>query len=93
MRFKGLKYSGLVSGEDTVDTNEFVYFFATELDSGNVQLRVTPAGASNTVGLTAERVYPITVTGITAGALSNSIDLGVWLDITTLSPNDDGRCS
>ena len=79
--------------EDTGDANEFVYFFSTEVDSGNVQLRVTPAGASNTVGLTAERVYPITVTGTTTGLLSQSIDLGIWLDITTLSPNDDGRCS
>ena len=79
--------------EDTVETNEFVYFFATEIDGGDVQLRATPAGASNTVGLSSDRVYPITVTATTAGARQDSIDLGVWLDITTLSPGDDGRCN
>ena len=52
-----------VSMEDTIASNQYVYFFATELTSGNVQIRVTPAGASNTVGLDADRVYPITVTG------------------------------
>ena len=81
-----------VSIADTVDTNEYVYFFATELTGGDVQIRVTPAGAGNTLGLDADRVYPIEATATTSAG-TDTITLGVWLDITTLSPDDDGLCS
>ena len=75
-----------------VNGHDFVYFFAAEVVPTGVQLRVTPAGAGNTAGLDAERVYPIEVTAASATA-TGSQTIGVWLDLSRLSPGDDGHCS
>ena len=75
-----------------VGGNEYAYLFAaTVLTSGGVQLLVSPAGASNTSGLDSDRVYPLQLTATLAGGTREET-FGVWLDITTQSPGDDGRC-
>ena len=80
---------------DTVEANGYVYFFAVEIVSGDVQLRITPAGAGNTAGLTNDRLYPLTVTAAVVAqgiTIPKDLSVGIWLDTTTLSPSDDGRC-
>ena len=93
---------------DTAQENHYLYFFAYSLSAGEVQLRITDVGAS-AIGLDADQVYPVRLTatdntivvaddpntpedeeevGVTA-----HLDVGVWLDTSTLSPNDNGRCS
>lgn len=69
------------------------WYFTASLSSGTVQLTVSDPGASD-FGLDADRVYPIrlTATDDTDAANTASLDLGVWLDTTTLSPRDDGGC-
>ena len=88
--------------------NDFRWFFAHSLTSGEVQLRVTAAGASE-LGLDSNRVYPIRLTATddtiivpddlstpedeeVVGATAH-LDVGVWVDMSTLSPTDNGRCS
>ena len=55
-----------------------------------------------------ERIYPVRLTATddtaveddpdtpdgdeSAAGTTASLDVGVWIDNTTLSPNDDGRC-
>ena len=78
----------ILSGGDETD---YHYFFNL---SAAGQLSVSEAGASG-LGLDADRVYPLRVTATDEGTLveSASIDVGVWLDTSTLSPGDDGQCS
>ena len=81
---------------DTSEMNEYRYFFAPEIVAGAVQLRVTPAGASATSGLDADRIYPLTITAdIESGGnkIEREITRGVWLDTSTLSPTANGRCA
>ena len=91
---------------DTAPENRYRYFFAHSLTAGDVQLRITDVGA---IGLDANQVYPVRLTatdnrlvvaddpdtdedeaviGVTA-----HLDVGVWVDVSTLSPGDDGQCS
>ena len=49
-------------------------------------------GASSRAGLDAERVYPVGIEVMNDADETASRTIGVWLDFTTLSPNDDGRC-
>ena len=72
--------------------NDHRFYFATEIDGGAVQLRVTPTGLSGDAGLDASRVYPV-VNAVDDGSEEAALTVSVWLDRTTLSPNDDGRCS
>ena len=94
---------------ETEAGNNHLYFFASQVTGGDVQLSISDAGAGDTLGLDADRVYPVRVTatadnGTTTAQASGgadatsddetaSIDVGVWLDTSTLSPNDDGLCS
>ena len=94
--------------EDTADDHHYQYFFAASVSSGNVQVQVTDVGASE-LGLDADQVYPVRLTATdnsvvvpddtstpedeeVIGAMAH-LDIGVWVDTTTLSPLDDGRCS
>ena len=77
---------------DAIDDSGYVYYFVAELVSGDLRIRVSPAGASDTAGLDADRVYPLTVEAVQS-SLSAKRTLGIWLDTTTLSPNDNGLCS
>ena len=45
--------------------NTYLYFFASEITGGDVQLSITDAGAGDTLGLDADRVYPVQVTATT----------------------------
>lgn len=92
----GFRSGDLLDGATLEDApgNEFVYFFAVEVVSGQAQIRVTPAGASNTSGLDIDRVYPIALKGKRGASEGPTILwLGIWLDQSTLSPNDNGLCS
>ena len=82
--------------DEVRSANTFAHFFVAELDGSALQLRVSPAGAADASGLADRDIYPIEVTAVQVAG-SSSIDgtivLGVWLDTSTLSPDDDGRCS
>ena len=71
--------------------NDFIYYFDHTLTGGSVQLTVSDVGASDTLGLDSERVYPVRLTA-TAGDEAASLDVGVWLDASNISPGGDGRC-
>ena len=94
--------------EDTALDHHYQYFFAASVSSGDVQLQVTDVGASE-LGLDADQVYPVRLTATddsvvvpddtstpedeeVIGAMAH-LDIGVWVDTTTLSPLDDGSCS
>ena len=93
---------------DTAPENHYQYFFASDLTSGEVQLQVTSVGAS-ALGLDADQVYPVRLTATDDSGTDDDpdtadvdefvpnatahLDIGVWVDTSTLSPNDDGRCS
>ena len=98
----GLAYNvdSLVLVDTSADT-EYRYFFSYSLSGGGVQLLVSDVGASG-LGLDAHKVYPVRMTATDEGdptadtpvaPTTASLDVGVWLDITTLSPGDDGICS
>lgn len=98
----GLAYNvdSLVLADTSADT-EYRYFFSYSLSGGGVQLLVSDVGASG-LGLDAHKVYPVRMTATDEGdptadtpvaPTTASLDVGVWLDITTLSPGDDGICS
>ena len=70
------------------DGNE--YFFTLTLTTGAVQLKVSDAGASS-LGLDDDQVYPVSVKADN-GNHTADLNVGVWLDAETLSPNNDGRC-
>ena len=75
-------------------SGEYRYFFRSNLGgSGSVQLIVTDAGAGDTQGLDVDRIYPVRLTATSAAGVEKFLDVAVWLDNSTLSPNDDGRCS
>ena len=82
---------------DAVDGSGHAYFFS--LNSG--QLTVTGAGAGDTAGLDADRVYSVRITATDADGDSAYLDVGVWLDTSTVSNPDgdvstvdgDGSCS
>ena len=73
--------------------NDFRYYFGAAIPSGDVQLTVSDTGAADSLGLDADRVYPVRVTATGGTGGTAFLDVGVWLDTTTLSPNDDGLCS
>ena len=73
--------------------NDFRYYFGAAIASGDVQLTVSDTGAADSLGLDADRVYPVRVTATDGTGETAFLDVGVWLDTTTLSPNDDGLCS
>ena len=76
---------------DAVADAGYAYYVVAEIVAGDLQLRVSLAGAGNTAGLDADRIYPIAVTAV-QGAEEASNSFGVWLDAHTLSPDGDGRC-
>ena len=91
---------------DTAADNQYRYFFSYTLSAGEVQLLVTGAGASG-LGLDANQVYPIRLSATDDSGIENDpntpedetlpdatghLDIGVWLDTSTLSPGGDGRC-
>ena len=94
--------------DDTAADHHYQYFFSYALSSGEVQLLVTDAGASG-LGLDSDQVYPVRLTAIDdtqiaddpattevdemQDGLTAHVDVGVWVDSSTLSPSDDGRCS
>ena len=73
--------------------NDFRYYFGASIASGDVQLTVSDTGAADSLGLDADRVYPVRVAATDGTGKTAFLDIGVWLDTTTLSPNDDGLCS
>ena len=92
---------------DTAPENHFRYFFSYSLANGGVQLVITDAGASG-LGLDADQVYTIRLTATDDSGVEDDpdtdgdefipdatadLDIGVWLDTSTLSPADDGHCS
>ena len=93
---------------ETAPEHQYRYFFSHTLTSGDVQLLVTNAGASG-LGLTANQVYPIRLTAVDntvvvpdnpetpedegQTGVTAHLDIGVWLDASTLSSADDGTCS
>ena len=93
-----------VKVRDVVEGDGHAFFFEYTLTGGVIQITVNDLGASN-IGLDADRVYPVRLEATDNYRLeqndgptlplarTRSIDVGVWLDTTTLSPNDDGRCS
>ena len=87
--------SGNITAVDVGDVeegNDFRYFFEDTISGAEVQLTVSKAGAGDRLGLDADRIYPVRVT-VTAGGVTAYLDVGVWLDTTVVSPNDDGLCS
>lgn len=86
--------------------DDYRYFFGYTLASGGVQLSVTDAGASG-LGLDDTHVYPVrlevvddtvflddplTAKDEAMNGLTAMLDVGVWVDASTLSPGDDGAC-
>ena len=94
--------------EDIIQASHYQYFFASTLSSGEVQLQVTDVGASS-IGLDADQVYPVRLTATDNSGVADDpdtedinefvpdatahLDVGVWVDKSTLSPGDDGLCS
>ena len=86
---------------ETIPENNHRYFFGSQVTGGEAQLSVSDAGAGDTQGLDSGQVYPVRVTATsdngtasdTSDDAAASIELGVWLDTSTLSPGDDGGCS
>ena len=87
--------------EDTSADSDYRYFFGYSLTGGGVQLLVSDVGASG-LGLDSDKVYQVRMTATDEGdatavppvaTATASLDVGVWLDTSTLSPADDGRCS
>lgn len=92
---------------DVVEGDAYSYLLTYGVSGGDIQLYVSDAGASG-FGLGAERIYPVRLTATddtaveddpdtpdvdeSAAGTTASLDVGVWIDNTTLSPNDDGRC-
>ena len=69
------------------------YFFESTLTTGDVQLTVSEAGAADTQGLDNEVVYQIRLTASDDTGQEKFLDVAVWLDTSTVSPNGDGLCS
>ena len=86
----GLSTLDSVTIGDVPDSAGNRYFFEI---SSSYQVTVSKAGAGNTQGLDADDVYPIRLTATDDDGQTRYLDVGVWLDTSTLSPNDDGRCS
>ena len=69
------------------------FYFEHTLSGGSLQLLVSEAGAGNTLGLDSDRVYPVRVWATATGGATTYLDVGVWLDTSTTSPDGDGLCS
>ena len=94
--------------DDTAPDHHYQYFFSYTVTSGEVQLLITDAGASG-LGLGSDQVYPVRLTATDNSGVEDDpdtadvdefvpdatahLDLGVWVDSSTLSPGDDGLCS
>ena len=63
------------------------YFFKI---SSSYQVTVSEAGAGDTQGLDADAVYPIRLTATDDNDQTRFLDVGVWLDTSTLSSPGDG---
>ncbi len=98
----GFGLSGTVTYalSDVLEGSGDVYFF--EFESGSPSLlKVSAAGAGDTQGLDDDRVYPVRVTATDANGASAYLDVGVWVDSSTVSDPDndpntqdgDGSCS
>ena len=74
--------------ESGVDTS-FAYFFDV---NGSGQVTVTDAGAADTQGLDVEQVYPVRLTATGADGVTAFLDVGMWLDTSSLSVAGDGSC-
>ena len=83
--------SGTLSSADLEPSDGNEFFFDLALTSGDAQLTVSDAGASE-LGLDADQVYPVVVKGGN-GTHEARLTIGVWVDKATLSPSDDGGCS
>ena len=95
--------------DDTAPENHYQYFFSYTVSGGGVQLLITDAGASGLgldadqvypVRLTATDDTVVVpddpdTTEIDEEEIGTTahLDVGVWVDSSTLSPNDDGQCS
>ena len=93
---------------DVVEGAAYAYLLTYGVSGGDIQLYVSDAGASG-FGLGSDRIYPVRLTATddtavaddpdtpdvdeSADGLTASLDVGIWVDHLTLSPNDDGRCS
>ena len=99
---------GIQSAEliDVLDGNDYRYFVNYSLSSGSIQLSVSDPGAS-VFGLDSDRIYPVRLTATDDSGTDDDpntpgnefvpdatahLDVGVWLDTSTLSPGDDGSC-
>ena len=96
--FRGVTSSATIVLSDTSPENRFKFFFSYST-TGSIQLSVTDVGASE-LGLDADRVYAVrlTATDVGSGTAEDPddtafIDVGVWLDMSTLSPTGNGQCS
>ena len=106
--FTGLAQVDSIVITDTTQENHYKYFFSYSVGS-SLQLSVTDAGASALgLDADRVYAIRLTATDLETGTADNpatpdvnesvpddtrSIDVGVWLDISTLSPNDNGECS
>ena len=82
-----------VSVADEEEGSDVFWFFDfAAITNGFAQMRVSEAGASGTLGLDADRVYVVRVTGTDTAGDTASLNLGVWLDQATISADGDGLC-
>ena len=70
-----------------------VYHFDAAVSAGAVQLTVNSLGASDTQGLDDAQVYPVRLTARDGTGAEARLEVGIWLDKSTESPNGNGRCS
>ena len=68
----------------------YLYFFASQVTGGDVQLSITDAGAGDTLGLDADRVYPVQVTATTDnGTPYDANYAGIDIDGNPVQDADD----
>ena len=68
----------------------YLYYFGSQVTAGDVQLSITDAGAGDTLGLDADRVYPVQVTATTDnGTPYDANYAGIDIDGNPVQDADD----